>query len=541
MSGTEQATCQRQVTLCRGWLKQWIPEHAFGEGQRCPQISKGSRFWAHRWLLEKVQAKQQVLLDAIPKVPKVQSAWLLLLHCASARANYQFRVVRPGLVESFAESHDQGLWRCLCAILEVLVDTCDVVTRATATLPLSLGGLGLRSAERTKVAVCWASWADVLPMIQARHPAVAASMVQHLKGKSWSPSMEPASRAAAQLEGMAGFAVPQWSDLAGGLRPEQREPEVHEPGSSRAGWQHEASSRVQQDFRASCLFPHMSPSERALVRSQSEPGAGVALLTSPSSLLTRIESPLFRVLLQRRHRLPLLLSGRICRCGHSIDSHGHHRAACSRTGVLGRRGFALESEAARVCGEAGGRVAANLFVRAQHGSGVAEGRGQQALRGCLGWAVPSWQLTRRWSLHSRAMENQGEEPQIMMESHWQQLAETREGHTLNWSDLVHAHDWWFSLWKWAADGPRKPRSLWGCWQGLGPDQNHDSCDVALNKRGDSVGTESFHVPQQGRWVCGVGMGPMGKRLRLTRSSGIRQRPSVNERHHCCVVRVWMSF
>ena len=59
---------------------------------------------------EKVQAKQQVLLDAIPKVPDVQSAWLLLLHCASARANHQLRVVRPGLVESFAESQDhQGL------------------------------------------------------------------------------------------------------------------------------------------------------------------------------------------------------------------------------------------------------------------------------------------------------------------------------------------------------------------------------------------------------------------------------------------------
>ena len=31
--------------------------------------------------------------------------------------------------------------------------------------------------------------------------------------------------------------------------------------------------------------------------------------------------------------------------------------------MLGRRGFALESEAARVCREAGGRVVANLFVR----------------------------------------------------------------------------------------------------------------------------------------------------------------------------------
>ena len=336
------------------------------------------------------------------------------------------------------------------------------------------------------MATCWASWADVLPMIQARHPAVAALMVQHLEGESWSPSMAAASRAATQLEGMAGFAVPLWSDLARGLRPEQRD---HEPGTARAGWQYEASSRV--DFKASCLFPHMSPSERALVRSQSGSGAGVALLTSPSSPLTGIESPLFRaLLLQRRLRLPLPLSERMCRCGHFIDSYGHHRAACSRTGVLGRRGFALESVAVRICREAGGPIAANLFVTwiwGCPGEGTT-GAWRLSWTVCLFMAVPSWQLTPRWSLHSRAVENQGEEPQTVTEWPLQQLAETRKEHTLSWLDLVHACDWWFSLWKWGTGGPRKPRSLCGCWQGLGPDLNHDSCDVVLSKRGDSVGS-----------------------------------------------------
>ena len=117
-----------------------------------------------RSLLEKIQAKQQFLLNAIPTVPDVQSAWLLLLHCASARANYQFRVVRPELVNSFAESHDQGLWRCLCAIVGVPSETRDELTRATATLPLSLGGMGLRSVARTREAAYWASWADTLSM-----------------------------------------------------------------------------------------------------------------------------------------------------------------------------------------------------------------------------------------------------------------------------------------------------------------------------------------------------------------------------------------
>ena len=41
----------------------------------------------------------------------------------------------------------------------------------------------------------------------------------------------------------------------------------------------------------------------------------------------------------------------------------YRRAACARTGVLGRRGFAVESAAARICPEAGGRVTTNVLVR----------------------------------------------------------------------------------------------------------------------------------------------------------------------------------
>ena len=50
-------------------------------------------------------------------------------------------------------------------------------------------------------------------------------------------------------------------------------------------------------------------------------------------------------------------SVRNCRC--PFDSHGHHRAVCATVGVLGRRGFAPESAAARYCREAGARVSLN--------------------------------------------------------------------------------------------------------------------------------------------------------------------------------------
>ena len=69
------------------------------------------------------------------------------------------------------------------------------------------------------------------------------------------------------------------------------------------------------------------------------------------------------LLLLRRLRLPLPLIVRSCRCGQPLDSCGHHRAACAQAGVLGRRGWALESVVARVCREAGGRVTTNVMLR----------------------------------------------------------------------------------------------------------------------------------------------------------------------------------
>ena len=99
------------------------------------------------------------------------------------------------------------------------------------------------------------------------------------------------------------------------------------------------------------------------MRSQEGPGAGMALSTAPTHFLTRIPPHLFRVVMLRRLRLPLPLSLHTCRCGRQIDKFCHHRASCARAGVLGRRGFALESATARVWREAGGRVTSNFMVR----------------------------------------------------------------------------------------------------------------------------------------------------------------------------------
>ena len=54
-------------------------------------------------------SKDQVLLDRISHVPDVQSAWLILLHCAGARANCLIHVVSPDQVRGFAESQDSQI------------------------------------------------------------------------------------------------------------------------------------------------------------------------------------------------------------------------------------------------------------------------------------------------------------------------------------------------------------------------------------------------------------------------------------------------
>ena len=49
----------------------------------------------------------------------------------------------------------------------------EVSSGRIASLPMRMGGLGLRSTSRMAVASCWASWADVLPILHGRMPAGA--------------------------------------------------------------------------------------------------------------------------------------------------------------------------------------------------------------------------------------------------------------------------------------------------------------------------------------------------------------------------------
>ena len=119
----------------------------------------------------------------LPRPPDLQSAWLLLLYCASPRFNYTARTLPPSLADNYSKEHDKGMWETLVSLLgrEDLKNSSDAALTALATLPLRMGGCGLRSATRTNAAAYWASWADTLAMMQGRCPALTEVFCRELE------------------------------------------------------------------------------------------------------------------------------------------------------------------------------------------------------------------------------------------------------------------------------------------------------------------------------------------------------------------------
>ena len=233
-----------------------------------------------------------------------------------------------------------------------------------ATLPARLGGLGLRSAKRTAVPAFWASWADALPMLSERVPALTASLILELqKPASPVPIVRELTTAASELSASGFHCLPAWEDLQNGARPESIG-FVPEPGEWAHGWQYHASSTCESFHRRRVVLPSCSPTEQALLRSQSGPGSGFTILGCPTLPEFTFSQTHFRCILLRRLQLPLPLTEYRCEgCGGVLDPRGHHRAACVRSGRLKKRAIPLERATARVCREAGAIVREGVKLR----------------------------------------------------------------------------------------------------------------------------------------------------------------------------------
>ena len=109
------------------------------------------REWGQRRLRE-----EQALLDHLPQLPDLQCAWLLLLMCASTRANHALRNIPPEDVRPYAEGRDRAGRASLQACLGEQTAEGEPLASAAwavAATPATQGRLGLQSAMRTSPAV----------------------------------------------------------------------------------------------------------------------------------------------------------------------------------------------------------------------------------------------------------------------------------------------------------------------------------------------------------------------------------------------------
>ena len=134
--------------------------------------------------------------------------------------------------------------------------TVDVVedARTLASLPMRMGGLGLRSAERCAHAAHWASWADALHMIAQRNPAVAEMVVQ-----SMSDDINPGEGSLAELK-MATDRLDRqgfwWDQVGQNFKKgaDQKRTQMVNQERWQHGWQYWSSSVSDSHFRAAQLF-----------------------------------------------------------------------------------------------------------------------------------------------------------------------------------------------------------------------------------------------------------------------------------------------
>ena len=126
--------------------------------------------------------EERKLWETVPNVPDLQCGWQILLLSANPRANHMLRTLPPSFSSEYGRRHDKGIRNTARTLLGEILGTVDAVedARTVASLPMRMGGLGLRSAERCAHAAYWSSWADVSHMIAQRNPAVAETVVQSM-------------------------------------------------------------------------------------------------------------------------------------------------------------------------------------------------------------------------------------------------------------------------------------------------------------------------------------------------------------------------
>ena len=161
----------------------------------------------------------------------------------------------PSESQQDAEGHDEGMWKAAEWVMGTWPGTAEqqAVARQIATLPMKLGGLGLRSARWMAPAAFWASWADAMPMLSTRLPTLTDQIIEHLEnGGVGCHCLQELTESTLRLDRSGFLNRPEWLPLRDGVRPPT--PSSAEPGEWQHGWQFHASSSLEYHHRETVII-----------------------------------------------------------------------------------------------------------------------------------------------------------------------------------------------------------------------------------------------------------------------------------------------
>ena len=180
----------------------------------------------------------------------------------------------------------EGMWDTA----KTLLDGVPEANKAVSTLPMRMGGLGLRSTTRCAPAAYWASWADALHMISQRTPDVAHDVLRRLSlEEPIGGCLGELHDAQSELDRKGFWWRPSWPELHEGKRPPKTE--IREPGEWPHGWQYWVSSTLDTSFRKSSMLTGRPPSHQAHLRTHSGLNAGIVFAHALTTLECTVPLP----------------------------------------------------------------------------------------------------------------------------------------------------------------------------------------------------------------------------------------------------------
>ena len=267
--------------------------------------------------------KLEALLDKLGELDDVQTALLLLRHCASfSKLAYSTRVVPPSLHTEALGLMDDRIRECLNSIARFNLDD---TSWSQAQLPVQKGGLGLRSAERH---------------------ASAAYIGSRVQCESLCASLDPGFSMGGTRDGpleAAGVA----------LRAELPD---SDPASDFRLTQKQLSGLLDDaHYKALRNNPSSTVAFKAHLELVSQPGAGSWLHALPcQAVKTNIPPSLMAVALQRRLRCQLVQDPFFCPfCSEVAGVFADHCLVCPCNGDRTKRHNVLRNEAFFTLGGAG--------------------------------------------------------------------------------------------------------------------------------------------------------------------------------------------